>query len=86
MAKSTLAQRILETSKAPSLPANIRPAKAAKPSLQNRIAIWTEELAAGREQFETVRALVRESAREVMAEDAALAINQYRASRGLPPL
>lgn len=82
MAKQTstsdLARAILEGS--------IAPAKAAKPSIKTRLAIQAAEMSAGIEQFGALRALVAQSAREAMAEDAARAVIAYRASRGLPPL
>lgn len=78
MTSSELAKAILEGS--------IAPAKAAKPSIRERAAIWTAELSASAEQFNAVRTLVAASAREAMAEDAARAVIAYRAAKGLPPL
>lgn len=78
MSASELARAILEGS--------IAPAKAAKPSIRERAAIWTAELSASAEQFQATRALVAASAREAMAEDAARAVIAYRQRKGLPPL
>lgn len=78
MTSSELAKAILEGS--------IAPAKAKKPSIRERAAIWVAEFGAGAEQFQATRALVAASAREAMAEDAARAVIAYRARKGLPPL